>query len=411
MKLKTKLIPLAGVAAVCATVAPLTLTSCGTKTDGFVDLTAKYTPTVDYYTGKGFGGGLIDPSIEATSRYALDAARNPQIYANDYYWHASDDISAVQDAQVPESFPFLPPLTPSGGGSISEKRNFNKRIIEILDQKLPLDKKAYNESLTRQINWYEGIIFGTDQNAINEWNSLSTEGKAGKIGELQNLVNENNKKQGDVQKKRGIADEFMGLALSHEIKLSDVEIKAIPYLPQYDMDIPLISLKMEYRYEYFYSTNRLEHDEDSLIAQMQKEEGATTTTKLAQVETGTIVFENIPLTVTPFTSPYAEQKNWWYVSANEELMAMELVLPSLTKQYPWSVSFDSQNITTTLRTSNVGSYTYDTMYQYTANIKCDDEALLDLSSWQSALLFGKGGLLHDLECRSFYYYVVPVPQR
>lgn len=45
MKLKNKLLPLVGVAAVCATAAPIALTSCKTNND-WIDLMEKYNPTV-----------------------------------------------------------------------------------------------------------------------------------------------------------------------------------------------------------------------------------------------------------------------------------------------------------------------------------------------------------------------------
>lgn len=85
MKLKTKLLPLVGAAAVCATVAPVTLTSCGNQTalGQNVDLTKVYTPkTVQHEYGMFEYQNIMDD-------YFNDVMDNKEVFAEDYIWSKS----------------------------------------------------------------------------------------------------------------------------------------------------------------------------------------------------------------------------------------------------------------------------------------------------------------------------------
>lgn len=88
MKLKTKLIPLASVAAVTATAIPITLTSCGLN-DDYIDLLTRYVP-------EGKQLDIANLTLDQASRkYFEDASANPEIIRQDYLWYASNSVIQV----------------------------------------------------------------------------------------------------------------------------------------------------------------------------------------------------------------------------------------------------------------------------------------------------------------------------
>lgn len=89
MKLKNKLLPLVGTAAIAATIAPISLTSCGaSSSNGFVSLTKKYTPDLEYYKG----ADKFNNEFEAAEAYAKELQNNPEIFIGDYLWSSSKAI-------------------------------------------------------------------------------------------------------------------------------------------------------------------------------------------------------------------------------------------------------------------------------------------------------------------------------
>ncbi|MBQ0045842.1 MAG: hypothetical protein KBS35_03045 [Mycoplasma sp.] len=88
MKLKYKLIPLASIGAVCATVTPL-ITSCGTS--GWMDLNDKFIPTIAQYSKE----GVVMNLAEANEAYLDALLENKEIFREDYLWHTSNLISSV----------------------------------------------------------------------------------------------------------------------------------------------------------------------------------------------------------------------------------------------------------------------------------------------------------------------------
>lgn len=104
MKLKNKLIPLAGVAAVCATVAPFSLTACGNDNnnkvpDGYIDVTQRYTPKSAQYDEFEWNLSFDD----ANDYYSRAVSLNPEIFKEDLYWSFSNSISTYQHAQKPNN--------------------------------------------------------------------------------------------------------------------------------------------------------------------------------------------------------------------------------------------------------------------------------------------------------------------
>lgn len=79
MKLRNKLLPLAGVAALAATVAPLALTSCG-PTIQLTDITKGYQPTIDKHEEDLLGQN------SANAAYLKDVKENNEIFKQDFLY-------------------------------------------------------------------------------------------------------------------------------------------------------------------------------------------------------------------------------------------------------------------------------------------------------------------------------------
>lgn len=92
MKLKTKLLPLVGAAAVCATVAPITLTSCGTNTTlgTNINLMEKFNPK-----GVQHEYGLYEYET-LMEDYFNDVMDNKELFAQDYTWSKAKYISLME---------------------------------------------------------------------------------------------------------------------------------------------------------------------------------------------------------------------------------------------------------------------------------------------------------------------------
>lgn len=90
MKLKHKLIPLASIGAVCATVTPL-VTSCGTGS--WVNVADKFVPTIAQYPEEG-----VSMNYAQVTKAYLDAITdNKEIFRQDYLWSMSNLIAAAED--------------------------------------------------------------------------------------------------------------------------------------------------------------------------------------------------------------------------------------------------------------------------------------------------------------------------
>ena len=109
MKLKTKLLPLVGASAVCATVAPIAMTSCSTNGGETYNLLEQYIPA-NKLTNMSY---MQD---KASKLYTLSILDNPDILKEDYLWseymlntnaeqnYWSNDYTSVKDNWTVSNF-------------------------------------------------------------------------------------------------------------------------------------------------------------------------------------------------------------------------------------------------------------------------------------------------------------------
>lgn len=103
MKLKTKLIPLVGVATLCATVAPIALTSCEQTTDG-INLLEQYKPSYERLDYQDEGMTYLEGIKSWVEQLQVD----PNRFIEEYYWSMSHNVVSInrvykQDAYVKEA--------------------------------------------------------------------------------------------------------------------------------------------------------------------------------------------------------------------------------------------------------------------------------------------------------------------
>lgn len=222
MKLKTKLIPLVSFATVCTAVVPITV-SCGKSSSvpaGYVSLLKKQIPTVEQYSHTTVG------NKGANALYTKAITDNIDIFVQDYYWFLSLKISAIQDG-------------------INDAQ-----------------KSGHHEEATLPNDDYERIL-----------------NDAVEIG-ANTAVPAHHSHETMTFNMKDLLSDFMGKALYHNIKLSNVSIA--PYEEETNAYIIpvafLASFTIDYEYEYDYTM--IDQSDASQTLETEKIRGSATFTNV-----------------------------------------------------------------------------------------------------------------------------------
>lgn len=354
MKLKTKLIPLAGVAAVCATVAPITITSCtggSSNGNGLVDLTTRYTPKLEKL-------GHCELTFSEANNYYTDKLESyPELFAEDYYWYNSNNIWQSQ-IQIREA--------------IDDGKEIRKQAGDIAEKLRDMAEKLEKKGQKK-----EAIAYRAEANRTIE--AADSKSEALIIDVIDDVKQQEEKKYGP----QGAY--LAGVANKHAVKFSDISVTHSPY-PFTDiakpMNVPVISFTLEYKIDYDYSRAAMEKG------------------LVARVETGTLKVTNIPLIVEFDTNVDARL---WNIHPFARWMETE---QSDIPEHPhWTIESNSQVTSTYQRSSSVsGESTYTQVTN--SNINYDSG---DYQSWSIEDGVAIQNILNT-NCATYSWYFYSVSQ-